>query len=219
MESEVIVNVQGTNVVEFGRKVAAIRRLAEETVEDPVNVLGSDDPPDDPPAARPSGLIDVGETSGKRGEEVAVEIRGHADVPVMGVAMAIGFEPLELEFTHAAWGPLLGEGHQIAAAARDRDHRSVGRAGPHVMLVMVQSTKPGPVGSTLDPVLLPQGSLLVTLFFKITERARVGKSLPLLNRTMLFGEPRVMTMFATDHKKHRGGVMPELGDGAIVVTG
>lgn len=185
-------------------------------------------PPRPVPAAR--GLIDVGDASGKRGDEVSVEVRGYCDIPVMGFAAAIGFESHHLQFLAASFGEAFAGGEVLAADARDRDHPYVGHAGPHVALSVarfkIKSTDPAAEdpGDMLPPVMLAQGTLLATIRFKIRDEAPVGKALPLLNRTFLFGKPRIVAEFMTlelgkTHRDMAPSVKPALDDGAVVVTG
>lgn len=233
METEVIVTVQATNDVELARKVRAIRRIAAEPIELPAPAATEETAPPPAVAARPTGLIDVGEAAGKRGEDVRVQVRGHCDTPVMGFAITIGFESLDLQFQSVEWAPVWGDRAEVLAADwRDRDHPAAGNAGPHVVLSIarfdIRSTEPGAVGAdageTLSPVQLVQGSLLATVIFRIRESTKVGKVLRLLNRTRLFGHPKVIAEFTTldvsapNHRAMGPSVEPELSDGAIVVT-
>jgi hypothetical protein len=155
---------------------------------------------------------------------------------VAGFACAIGFETRDLEFVRVDWPALWGiaDGAEIIAAdARDRDHPMAGNAGPHVVLNIarfdIRSTAPGATGPAagvnLEPVVLPQGTLLATVVFKVAAAAKVGKALPLLNRSRLFGKPKVIAEFTTldlsqpSHRTMDPAVEPELGDGQIIITG
>lgn len=220
MENEVIFNVRAASEGEFARKVRALKRLAEETTEDPS--AGGEDQPLPPDAApRPGGLIDVGEASGTRGMLVAVELRGHVDIPTMGFAAAIGFETRDLAFVGVKWPELWGAAEVLAEGARDRDHPFSGNAGPHVVLNIARFKfalgAEGPEGGeTLPPVMLAQGTLLATLVFKIQDAAKVGRALPLLNRSRLFGRPKVIAEFT---RLDGPAVEPALEDGQVVVMG
>lgn len=237
METEVITRVQWGDAEELARKIGAIEEVAGGTVGPALQAtLPAEATTEPPPAPRPKGLIDVGEAAGKHGEEVEVEIRGHCDVPVMGFAAAIGFESRDLKFLAVEWPAIWGiaDGAEVLLAeARDRDDGNAGNAGPCVLLNIarfdIRSTAPGATGSDagvlLAPVMLPQGSLLATLKFKILNTARVGRVIPLLNRSRLFGKPRVIAEFTTydsskpDQKAMGPSVEPELDGGRIVVTG
>lgn len=218
--------VRAASDAELARKVRALRQLAEETTDDPT-AGGADSASPTSPSPRPGGLIDVGEASGKRGDEVTVEVRGHSDRHAMGFACAIGFETQDLEFVRAQFGEVWGsaeENEVLAADARDRNHRFAGNAGPHVVLSIarfdIESTEPGAVGAdagrTLPAVFVPQGTLLALVVFKIRAGATTGRAVPLLNRSRLFGKPKVIAEFMTESGP---SVQPELADGAVIVTG
>ena len=228
MEQTIILTVRAATDTELAEKLAALRLLAGEA-----GAAGGDGPRPFPPQA---GLIEVGDVSGKRGTTVAVEIRGHCDVPVMGFAAAVGFESRDLEFLGVDWPELWGidEGAEVLLAeARDRGDRGVGNAGPCVLLNIarfdIRSDRPGATGPEagvmLDPVILPRGSLLATLRFKIAGAAKVGKELKLLNWSRAFGSPKLITEYTTldlsqpSHRTMGPAVEPALEDGVIEVTG
>lgn len=234
MEQDLILTVRAASDAELARKVRALRELAEATSDDPT--AGGASQPPTTPAPRPGGLIDVGEAAGKRGDEVAVEIRGHAEVSVMGFALAIGYESRDLAFKSVDWPALWGiaEGAEILSAeARDRHDPKAGNAGPCVVLNIsrfdIRSTAPGATGPaagvTLDPVILPQGTLLATLRFTVLPAAKPGTVVPLLNRTRKFGRPKVIAEFTTldlskpNHREMGPAVEPELAGGSVIVTG
>jgi hypothetical protein len=228
VEQTIILTVYGATDAELAEKLAALRRLAGDAAP-----AGGDGPRPFPPQA---GLIEVGDASGKRGATVAVEIRGHADIPVMGFAAAVGFEDRDLEFLGVDWPDVWGiaDGAEVLLAeARTRGDRNVGNAGPCVLLNIarfdIRSDRPGATGPEagvmLDPVNLPPGSLLATLRFKIAPTAKVGKELKLLNWSRAFGSPKLITEFTTldlsqpSHRTMGPAVEPALEDGVIVVTG
>jgi len=235
LEIELLLTVRAASDAELARKVRALRELAQEATEDPT-AGGVDQPPTPTPASRPGGLIEIGESAVKRGEAVAVEIRGHCDVAVMGFAAAIGYQSQELEFVRIDWPALWGiaDGAEVLLAeARDWDDPRAGNAGACVLLNIarfdIRSTRPGATGpeagTNLDPVILPQGSLLATLHFKVKATAKAGKVLRLLNWSRAFGRPKLITEYTTldlsqpSHRTMGPSVEPELEDGAIVVTG
>lgn len=236
VQQTVILQVRAATDAELASRLAELRQLAGEATGDPAAGGVDPVPPTTAPTPRPAGLIDVGEVAGKRGLEVSVEVRGHCDVAVMGVALAIGYQSQVLEFVGVDWPAIWGiaDGAEVLLAeARDWDDPRAGNAGACVLLNIarfdIRSTAPGavgpPAGVTLDPVQLAQGSLLASLKFKIRAQAKVGRVLPLLNRSRLFGRPKLITEFTTldlskpDHRAMGPSIEPELDDGAIVVAG
>jgi hypothetical protein len=227
--SFVLHEVKGNDYEEVARKMAAIDAvlLGDAPQPAPQAPQPTDPAPAPAPDPAPRGLIDVGVASGKRGDTVTVEVRGHAEVPVMGFAAAIGYESRDLGFVGAEFGPVWGgpdEHTVIADWARDSDHPMAGNAGAHVALnlarFVITSEDPEAVGEeagkTFIPVFLNQGALLATLTFKITDKAKVGRALPLLNQSGLFGKPKITAIYTT---LTRPAVVTDLDDGSIVVTG
>lgn len=152
--------------------------------------------------------ITVGDSVGRRGDVVSVEVRGEIDCEVSGFIAAIGHDPAQVRFVAAEPGPFIANHAGSELLFRVTEHNDQGYA-------VVGAIFDFSIPLTVPPVIIGPDTLLSTLTYEILPGAAEGV-VPLLNRTRTYGDTNLIAnVFAGNRGEF--SIDPVLVDGAVMV--